>query len=543
MLALQLRNGAYRSEFGGYPDEAAHYVSGLMVRDYIAWGNLSSIGAFAKNYYLHYPKVAIGHWPPVFYAVQAAWTLIFSSSRISLMVLMAFLSTLMAATLYRTIKRDLGNWAGITGAVLLVVMPAVQESTRMLMADVLVGLFSLLAVLRFASFMERGKSADAAWFGIYASLTILTKGTGLALAGVPVLALAITNRWRLALKPAFWLPIAIVVPVCAPWYWWTRNMLQSTGQHPSSALGYVASTLRYYVTHLYLNLGLILFVLAVLGMLLQVVFRRRNRVNAKWAVLAALVVSISLLGSIVPVLSIGGQTQVMGAEERFLVPAMPAMIAFAMAGAHFVLQRIMRQYPSHASALTAAMVVLLIGSLVPRILEQASAPTFGFAAVAQHLLSESQLKSSAVLISSDAIGEGMFVSEVAMRDRRPGRYVARATKVLCNCSWSGEEHEALYPTPEALQSYFVQSPFGIVVYDDSVPALAAFDFHKVLAEAIRLNPARWELLRTFPVTRDGMTNSSGIKVYRFLDADPNASIKVDMERMLKTTLQVDPRQK
>ena len=33
---LQFLSGAYRSEFGGHPDEAAHYVTGLMVRDFIA---------------------------------------------------------------------------------------------------------------------------------------------------------------------------------------------------------------------------------------------------------------------------------------------------------------------------------------------------------------------------------------------------------------------------------------------------------------------------------------------------------------------------
>ena len=29
----QLRSGAYVDEFGGHPDEAAHFVSALMVRD------------------------------------------------------------------------------------------------------------------------------------------------------------------------------------------------------------------------------------------------------------------------------------------------------------------------------------------------------------------------------------------------------------------------------------------------------------------------------------------------------------------------------
>ena len=37
--------------------------------------------AFAENYYLHYPEVAMGHWPPGFYLLQAVWTLLFPTQR------------------------------------------------------------------------------------------------------------------------------------------------------------------------------------------------------------------------------------------------------------------------------------------------------------------------------------------------------------------------------------------------------------------------------------------------------------------------------
>ena len=540
VLALQIRNSAYQSEFGGYPDEAAHYVSGLMIHDYITAGRLTSMPDFARNYYLHYPKVAIGHWPPVFYAVQAAWTLVFPTSRISLMLFMACLSTLLAVLLYRTVAVELGKVWGAVAGLILIVVPAVQESSRMVMSDVLVALFALLAVLRFARFMETSRKTDAAWFGIFASLTILTKGTGLALAGVPIVALALTNRWKLLLKPAFWLPAAIVGPVCGPWYWLTRHMLQSTGEHPKSALHYIGFALHYYVTHFYRNLGFALLGLSVLGLVAHIVFCRRSTVRAKWATLAAFIVSICLLGCVVPVLPIGGQTQVMGAEERFLVPAMPAMLAFAVSGAQLLGQRVASRFSWGTRAAHAVLIGALIATLVPQAVSRPGQPTFGFAPVAQHVLSQAQMRKAAMLISSDAIGEGMFVAEIAKLDQRPRRYVARGTKVLCNCSWSGEEHKALFPTPEALMGYLGRSPFEIVVYDESVPRQALFEFHQVLAEAVRRYPSRWQLLRTFDITREGVAHSSGIKLYRFLNADPSAPVEVKMERMLNTSLQQKP---
>ncbi len=72
---------------------------------------------------------------------------------------------------------------------------------------------------------------------------------------------------------------------------------------------------------------------------------------------------------------------------------------------------------------------------------------YGFGEVAQKLLSTPNFKKSAMLISSDACGEGMFIEEVAMREARPGHYVLRASKVLSTSRWDGSEYDAFYKTP------------------------------------------------------------------------------------------------
>ena len=60
VLVMQWQRGAADEEFGGHPDEAAHYVTGLMVGDYLRAGMNQSPMAYAENYYTHYPKVALG---------------------------------------------------------------------------------------------------------------------------------------------------------------------------------------------------------------------------------------------------------------------------------------------------------------------------------------------------------------------------------------------------------------------------------------------------------------------------------------------------
>src|ERR1043165_4996104 len=105
-VLLQWQGGAYQAEFGSEPDEAAHYVTGLCVRDYIVGGFRENGNPlkFAQNYYEHYPKVALGHWPPGFYLIQSAWTIPFSPSRTSVMLLMAFLTALISTVLFSVLK-------------------------------------------------------------------------------------------------------------------------------------------------------------------------------------------------------------------------------------------------------------------------------------------------------------------------------------------------------------------------------------------------------------------------------------------------------
>src|SRR5208283_5155063 len=91
LAAGQFTSGAYRSDFSATSDEPAHVVSSLMVREYLAHHLFENPLRFAENYYVHFPKVAIGHWPPLFYCAEAIWTLVFGASRATLLLLILLL--------------------------------------------------------------------------------------------------------------------------------------------------------------------------------------------------------------------------------------------------------------------------------------------------------------------------------------------------------------------------------------------------------------------------------------------------------------------
>jgi hypothetical protein len=160
-FGLQCRNGSFGSGFGSHPDEAGHYVTGLMVYKYV----MTSLGtgpmAFAERFYAHYPVVAFGHWPPLFYILQATWGLLFGLTRTSALVLVAVLTSLVSTLLYHAVRTSLGRPYAVLCAVLFPLLPIVQLHTSSVMAEVPLTVFAFATALAFASLIARPTIATA----------------------------------------------------------------------------------------------------------------------------------------------------------------------------------------------------------------------------------------------------------------------------------------------------------------------------------------------------------------------------------------------
>src|SRR5262245_57615103 len=99
----QYRAHAYAGERANYADEAAHFMNGMLVREYLATGFGSNPMRFAESYYLSYPKVAFGAWPPLFHFVLGFVLLPGWPPQIAALVLLAVAASLTAWRLYKMI--------------------------------------------------------------------------------------------------------------------------------------------------------------------------------------------------------------------------------------------------------------------------------------------------------------------------------------------------------------------------------------------------------------------------------------------------------
>ncbi len=528
VLFLQWNTGCYRAELAAHPDEPAHYVTGLMLHDYALSGALAHPVRFAENFYLHYPKMSLGHWPPGFYMIQAAWTLLFSTSETSVLLLMAFLTALLVWTVFRTTAAEFGVWLGFALAALLALTPMVQEYGAMLMTEIPVALFCLWAALAFGRYIQDGRARYAVWFGILSSMAIMTKGSGLALAFVPVIAIPLTRRWDLLRRPATWASAGLVALLCAPWYILTFRMAENGWFEAAKGGFFPARALPYNLRVLATTAGPVIFAFCCIGIAVAVLLPwRRRGAPAKWASLAGLVGGVVAFQSLIPA----------SLDARHLITAAAPLLMFLPAAVIWLSGRLPGRLP--ASAMAPALVLLLAiafaastGFAMPRIQPR------GYSPMVQDLLARFNDPDSVFLVSSQYEGEGAVISEVARLEKRPGHIVLRASKVLAQSQWTGRSYRLLYPDAAAVMRFLESVPVRILVMDNT-PGTKDHLHHRQLEAMLAQYPNRWRFVGKYP--KDGRPRLPGqdMRVYELVSSSAAAPgrIRVDLTPMLGRALE------
>jgi hypothetical protein len=501
-VLLQIASGAYHSEFGSYPDEPAHYVTSLMVREYLKAPDLLHPMRFAENYYAHYPKVAFGHWPPVFYVVQSVWMLIFSASRVSVRLEIAFTTALLAFSLYHEAKRLFGVVAARLGAVLLICLPLVQSCTDEEMSEALLTLFCFWSAVFFARYIFSERWQDNMWFGIFLSLAVLTKGNGWLLCLIPPLALLLTGKLSLILRPSFWISVIIVAVLCLPWQLMTMGLASegwSGGTDPS--MHYTSAALAGFALIIIRITGWALFVLVALGIVIQICrpLFRRQPVAAFPAVMLALILATWVFHSIVPA----------GVEDRKMIIAAPPLVLFLIAGGLWIagLTPIRGKSVKWRRGLVAVVAGALFAAETFAIPHD---PQYGYIQAARFIHSHPEFGGAAILSSSNSIGEGLLVSEVAMLEPRPNVTIVRATKALATMNWDGSEYQSLVSSPAGVLKLLSMDGIQFVVIDGR-PFNKEFPHNKLLLQTIDSNRSHFQLLATY----SGEDRSATIRIFRF----------------------------
>lgn len=470
-LMLQVRSGAHESDFGGHPDEAAHVVTGLMVRDYLAgpfWSGTHPM-RYAEDYYERFPRVALGHYPPGFYVVEALW-LLPSRTATAALLLPVFLTSLTAWIIFMVGRRLMRPPAAVVAAAAFPLMHLVQVYTAIVMSDMLLVIWCLLAALAFGRFLETGGAKWSLAFGLLAAAAILTKGSGLLLALVPPVAIVLTARWKVLLAPKLWLAPLPVLFLAVPWLVLTAH-ITAEGMAAEPAGDYFLKAVPYYLTNAVSVLGVMLIVLTGAALVVAaIVFKREKGLPAKEAVLWALVVAVLAFYCVVP----------SGLDERYLLPVIPSALALGFSALDRFGLRMGARYPGFPVAalplLAALAVVLETGSPAVKAFQGQTRALAG-------LLRDSD-EPLALLVCSDSSGEGALIASAALL--APDRVVVeRGTKLLSTSDWMGRGYKANFSSDEELFGLLDKAGVTHVIVDGVVPGKAIWPHQHAIDRVIR----------------------------------------------------------
>jgi 4-amino-4-deoxy-L-arabinose transferase-like glycosyltransferase len=497
VLLFQTVTGVWTSDLGADPDEPAHAVTSLMVRDYLVSGFQQPPMAFAKAYYEDYPKVALGHYPPGYYALAGLVLLPWAQPQV-LLALQAVLIGALSVLVYWVGRRMLRDSVALAAALLAAGFPVTLKLSQLVMADLLLACLCLLAVEIWARFMEKQRAVTALFFGFVASAAILTKGSGMALAFLPLVCLASGGGWRLLKQPSFWLAGLPVVVLAGPWMLYSTGITHE-GMLSTSVLSYAWGGIKFYPGTLSGSFGLATTVIALGGLAIWLGLTKiKVQADVRRTALLGLLLGTAVMLLLIPA----------GYSSRYFMPVVPVVALLAVFFFQHTLSRTRLAVPACFS------LALLVWMQAAE-LRVKNVSGYG-TSVAKALEKGKPEKKEQWVVCADARGEGAVIAAAAfaLAERSPSRVrIHRGSKALATTDWLGRGYQAAFVNPEDMLVWLDEAGVSRVFFDHPTTESESRLHEKQMLQALT-GSRDWTLDYEVPITRPLQAAPSRLSVYR-----------------------------
>ena len=420
---------SYLSGFSG-ADEPSHFLNGYFVADYIARHFGSNPMGAATDFYVHYPKISIGHWPPAYYGILGLVFLVLPPTLPVIFAVNVLFAALPAIGVAAALSMLADRRAALAGALVYAVTPLVLEGYVMFMADQPLTACLVAATAVWIAFSVRPGWGSALAFALLAATAVLIKGNGWLVVFIPVFHILLTANWKLLLSVRLYVAAALAAAIVVPWYMLTAK-IAADGFNYQAGLPYATKALLYNLQALGRNVTPVGGLLALYAIVAE--FRARRLDPWRWTIVSAvisLLLATLLLQSLVPV----------DIVERYMAPALPAVVVLAVLGAVRLLSRLRTNTPAPALAGAALAVVMAVPGIVHLVQRVPKADT-GIAAVTDRLAAA---KPVLTVIDGSASTEGWFIADMAVHDSALRGYVVRASKLLADSNFMGTTYSLKY---------------------------------------------------------------------------------------------------
>lgn len=410
---------------------------------------------------LQHPQAALRR-TSAFDIAEGGWMLIFGTSRITVLLFMAVLAAATATLIFGVLQREMGDWAATAASLVWLCAPVVRESYETLLPVQFAALVLTAAVLLGARLVGDGAMRRAPWIGAAA---VAGGAGGLAFAGAVALGFAPGD--------------------------------------PRTALSFLKECTSVS--------GIAAAAFAIAGAVIRP--PSEMRVSAVWVALTALVTGVVF----------ARWMQAGVPDTRVLIAATPALAMLAVRGAVLLAgivgaRRAIAAEGSRRRALWILLLVLLV--LPPALLQPRQKDWHGFGAAALTLVEEAHGEAR-VLVVSDSLGEGMLISETAMRDSARQIVIERGSESLTDPAVSmprGRPAERYLEDRQVL-AHLTSGSIRYVVLDTAVPEDTRAGYHDQVRRVIEDNIRNFWPICDCPVIRDGEPQGHPLRIFRVMKSD------------------------
>jgi hypothetical protein len=471
------------------PDEASHFLNSVFVRDYLHDALGANPMTFASNYYMHYPKLAIGHWPPAYYLFFGLAFLVLPSTPKVALILNILVSTLPVIGLAALTHRLAGAVAAILASVWYISMPVVIWSMQFFLLDQAVTAAIIAAAAAWVGFSLKPTLQRALVVAALASTAVMIKGNGWLVALFPIFHIGVTGRWKLLADKYTYVALVAALLLVVPWYALTAG-ISADGFNFRPGVAYAWLALETNARVLLDNVGAFGLAFALLGAWFGWTARRSDQV--RWETVAAciaLIFATLLFQALLPA----------ALEDRYMAPALPPLVILATLGiwASYDKARIAGRTLLPLSFAGAAVFAASYPSLL-FLLHPGAKGNLRLDSAAEQIVKDGG--PAIWIIDGSTSAEGALAAEVAIRDPARQIYVVRSSQLLAASDFMGFRYQLkFHDLPDVLREVQSLGAEGLI----SVEASDRSDFqHSAqLRAALRMSHSGYEQVTTLQHAR------------------------------------------
>lgn len=172
-----LRTHAYTAGFSG-ADEPAHFLNAYFISIYLKSHLGTNPLAFASDFYMHYPKISIGHWPPAYYALLSPLFLLFNATAENALIINLAISAFPSVVIAVALTYLVGAITALLGTFTYSFAPLVFEGYAYFMLDQALAACCAAGTIAWYSYANQPGWARSFLFAGLCAFGILLKGNG-----------------------------------------------------------------------------------------------------------------------------------------------------------------------------------------------------------------------------------------------------------------------------------------------------------------------------------------------------------------------------